>query len=189
VGAVASTLRDMLADLPDARRAAKPWLPADDRDVTNGLVRPGPDGKPECARHGAMNRVDPYRRFYRCQEMRCGAGAEYLPDPEPSLSWYKVEVTVLVQAPDAADAQDFALSTISDRSDPDHRRLATAPWPQELTAEKTAWVLRLLGVLDQADRDIADEALIPVAGCPGVLFAPGAAAALAALRFEAGDGE
>lgn len=65
-----------LADLQDDRRAAKPWLPSDDRDVTGGLVLAGPDGKPCCKRHGAMNRVDPFRLVYRCQEMRCGVGAE-----------------------------------------------------------------------------------------------------------------
>jgi hypothetical protein len=66
----------MIIDLQDSRRDKKPWLPDDDRDVTNGLVFEGPDGKPECKLHGAMNRVDPARRIYRCQEMRCGVGAE-----------------------------------------------------------------------------------------------------------------
>lgn len=66
----------MVVDLQDDRRDKKPWLPADDRDVTNGLVITGTDGKPECRRHGAMNRVDPIRRIYRCQEMYCGVGAE-----------------------------------------------------------------------------------------------------------------
>lgn len=66
----------MIADLSDDRRAKKPWLPADDRDVTNGLVFADEHGKPECKVHGAMNRVDPVRRLYRCQEMYCGVGAE-----------------------------------------------------------------------------------------------------------------
>jgi hypothetical protein len=69
----------MLRDLQDARRAAKTWLPPDDRDVTNGLVVPGPEGKPRCVRHGAMNRVDPYRSIWRCSEFRCGVGAELVP--------------------------------------------------------------------------------------------------------------
>lgn len=69
----------MIVDLSDERRANKPWLPADDRDVTvNLLVIPGPDGKPRCIWHGAMNRVDPIRRLYRCSEQRCGVGAEVL---------------------------------------------------------------------------------------------------------------
>ena len=66
----------VLADLPDDRRDKKAWLPADDRDVSGGRVHAGRDGKPECWRHGAMNRVDPIRRIYRCLEMDCGVGAE-----------------------------------------------------------------------------------------------------------------
>jgi hypothetical protein len=66
----------MIIDLADARRPAKPWLPGDDRDVTGGLVYEDAHGKPACLRHGAMNRVDPFRLVYRCQEMRCGVGAE-----------------------------------------------------------------------------------------------------------------
>ena len=69
----------ILTDLSDARRAAKPWLPADDRDVTAGRVTIGPMGKPACWRHGAMNRVDPIRSLWRCSEMYCGVGAEMVP--------------------------------------------------------------------------------------------------------------
>jgi hypothetical protein len=65
---------DLLLDLSDARRAVKDWLPADDRDVTNGLVVMGHDG-PRCIRHGAMNRVHPIEPIYRCSEYRCGVGA------------------------------------------------------------------------------------------------------------------
>jgi len=72
----------MIIDVQDDRRYAKTWLhyPGDDRDVTNGLVTEDKHGKPACTRHGAMNRVDPVRRIYRCQEMRCGVGAEIVPD-------------------------------------------------------------------------------------------------------------
>lgn len=70
-----------LEDLPDDRRAGKAGLPADDRDVTNELVVMDPDprwgGRPSCARHGAMNRVDPVERLYRCQ--MCGVGARWVP--------------------------------------------------------------------------------------------------------------
>ena len=61
-----------LVDLPDDRRAGKA-LPADDRDVTNGLVVPDYTGLPSCVTHGAMNRIDPLERIYRCQ--MCGVGA------------------------------------------------------------------------------------------------------------------
>jgi hypothetical protein len=66
-----------LFDLPDDRRAGKAGLPADDRDVTNGLVVPDENwyGKPYCVRHGAMNRVDPVEYIYRCQ--MCGVGARW----------------------------------------------------------------------------------------------------------------
>jgi hypothetical protein len=65
-------------DLPDDRRAGKAGLPADDRDVTNGLVVPDKDwGKPWCVRHGAMNRVDPVEQIWRCQ--MCGVGARWEP--------------------------------------------------------------------------------------------------------------
>jgi hypothetical protein len=36
----------MLADLSDERRGKKPWLPPDDRDVTNGLVTEGRTASP-----------------------------------------------------------------------------------------------------------------------------------------------
>lgn len=69
-----------VTDLPDERRAAKPWLPEEcgDRDVTAGRVYADDSGKPECRWHGAMNRVDPHARIYRCQEMRCGVGAQII---------------------------------------------------------------------------------------------------------------
>lgn len=66
----------MITDLSDARRANKPWLPTDDRDVTNGLVIEDASGKPSCIWHGAMNRVNPIEKIYRCQEYQCGVGAQ-----------------------------------------------------------------------------------------------------------------
>jgi hypothetical protein len=77
--------RGSIVDLSDERRSKKPWLPADDRDVTNGLVVEDEYGKPACVRHGAMNRVDPFRRIYRCSEMYCGVGAEIIPWPGGSV--------------------------------------------------------------------------------------------------------
>jgi hypothetical protein len=68
-----------LCDLADARRASKPWLPEDDRDVTNGLVALDEHGLPACAAHGAMHRVDQFRPVYRCSEFQCGVGAEMVP--------------------------------------------------------------------------------------------------------------
>lgn len=69
-----------LIDLPDERRDKKPWLPQNDgRDVSDGLVvlDDFTAGRyPSCWRHGAINRVMAERRVYRCQEMRCGVGAE-----------------------------------------------------------------------------------------------------------------
>lgn len=71
----------VIVDLSDDRRDKKTWLPADDRDVTGGLVTEDEHGKPACALHGAMNRVDRHRRVYRCSEMRCGVGAEVVDGP------------------------------------------------------------------------------------------------------------
>jgi hypothetical protein len=68
-----------LLDLADERRSAKPWLPEDDRDVTNGHVVLGEDGKPSCRLHGAMNRVDQYELIYRCMNGHCGVGARLEP--------------------------------------------------------------------------------------------------------------
>jgi hypothetical protein len=69
-----------LVDLSDARRDAKPWLPSSDQDVTEGRVFlvdwPGVGERPACDTHGAMARVDPFARIYRCMEMRCGVGGE-----------------------------------------------------------------------------------------------------------------
>jgi hypothetical protein len=79
----------MLADLQDDRRALKTWLPDDDRDVTSGRVTEGPDGKPRCALHGAMNRVDPVRSLWRCSEFRCGVGAEIVTGEAPGLELSK----------------------------------------------------------------------------------------------------
>lgn len=70
-----------MLDIGDDRRSAKAWLPADDRDVTSGLVVKDDTGKPACVTHGAMNRVDPHRRMYRCQQ--CGVGAELVIQPVP----------------------------------------------------------------------------------------------------------
>lgn len=68
-----------LWDLDDARRANKPWLPADDRDVTvNHLVVLDEHRKPACIRHGAMNRVHPVALIYRCSESYCGVGGELI---------------------------------------------------------------------------------------------------------------
>ncbi len=75
----------MIEDLDDDRRSAKPWLPQDALDVTNGLVVPDPApfapqsaGKPRCIKHGAMHRIDPNEYLYRCSE--CGVGARWVPD-------------------------------------------------------------------------------------------------------------
>lgn len=68
--------RPRLTDLPDDRRSKKPWLPSDDRDVTTGLVSADATGKPQCSRHGSMNRVHPAEPVYRCSLFRCGVGAQ-----------------------------------------------------------------------------------------------------------------
>lgn len=67
-----------LVDLSDERRYAKPWLPEDDRDVTNGHVILDRHGKPACKLHGAMNRVDRYELIYRCMNEKCGVGARLI---------------------------------------------------------------------------------------------------------------
>lgn len=80
----------MLEDLGDDRRSAKPWLAADARDVTSGLVVPDPApyspqsvGKPRCVTHGAMHRIDAVEHIYRCSE--CGVGARWSPGPVPMV--------------------------------------------------------------------------------------------------------
>ena len=66
----------MIDELSDERRAQKPWLPQDGTgDIANGLVYEDAYGKPACTWHGAMNRVHPVERIYRCSEQRCGVGA------------------------------------------------------------------------------------------------------------------
>jgi hypothetical protein len=82
-----------LEDLGDDRRAGKAGLPADDRDVTNGLVVPDDDsrwdGKPWCVQHGAMNRIDPLQPLYRCQ--MCGVGARFI---SSRAEWYGETIKV-----------------------------------------------------------------------------------------------
>lgn len=77
----------MLVDLPDERRVAKPWLPQNDgRDVSDGLVfmQDFTAGRyPSCRRHGAIARVSLIPALYRCQEMRCGVGAELIEEAPP----------------------------------------------------------------------------------------------------------
>jgi hypothetical protein len=71
-----------LVDLSDERRNQKPWLPQNDgRDVSDGLVYMDDftAGRyPACWRHGAIARVSLTPALYRCQEMRCGVGAELI---------------------------------------------------------------------------------------------------------------
>jgi hypothetical protein len=70
-----------MVDLSDDRRANKPWLPADDRDVTGGLVSADSWGLPSCTWHGAMNRISSEGRLYRCSESQCGVGAQMIELP------------------------------------------------------------------------------------------------------------
>ena len=71
-----------LVDLPDERRDKKPWLPQNGgADVTDGLMFMDDftAGRyPACWRHGAIARVALIPALYRCQEMRCGVGAEVI---------------------------------------------------------------------------------------------------------------
>jgi hypothetical protein len=69
-----------IEDLSDERRPAKKWLPASDRDVSEGRVIMDRHGKPECVEHGAMNRIDPNERLYRCMHIWCGVGARLVLD-------------------------------------------------------------------------------------------------------------
>lgn len=72
-----------MVDLSDERRSKKSWLPQNGgADVTDGLVYQDRWGKPVCREHGAMNRVHPVERYYRCSEMRCGVGARLLEQEE-----------------------------------------------------------------------------------------------------------
>lgn len=71
-----------LLNLPDSRRDKKPFLPPDDRDVSNGFVLLGVTDRGYhaiCLLHGAMNRVHPYEPYWRCSEQFCGLGAEVRP--------------------------------------------------------------------------------------------------------------
>jgi len=77
-----STSSNILLDLEDERRSKKPWLPQDDRDVTNLWVYldayPGCEGLyPACVIHGAMLCVSEERHIWRCGEHQCGLGAIY----------------------------------------------------------------------------------------------------------------
>ncbi|MBI2076436.1 MAG: hypothetical protein HYT72_04265 [Candidatus Aenigmarchaeota archaeon] len=72
----------ILLDLPDDRRAKKPWLPPSDKDATEGRVvlnqYPKLDGYwPACVRHGAMLSVAAENYIWRCGEEYCGVGAIY----------------------------------------------------------------------------------------------------------------
>lgn len=91
-----------LLDLSDDRRDKKPWLPEDDRDVSNGLVYLDAWRKPACYLHGAMHRVSADRgavRIYRCSEMRCGLGAQLVIEWKPGMV-YDVGVSAALYWPD-----------------------------------------------------------------------------------------
>ena len=66
----------VLLDLEDERRDKKPWLPASDKDVSEGRVFLL-FGLPGCRTHGAMLCVSQEGHIWRCGELHCGVGAVY----------------------------------------------------------------------------------------------------------------
>jgi hypothetical protein len=102
------------------------------------------------------------------------------------MPWYEVPVRVVLDAEDAEQARGHVMDLLSPADNP--RRVFPEGAPaRELTPEQVQAHLRLVAILRQAEEDSAAGRMTEVAGYPGVKFSPGAAAALAALRFEAQD--
>jgi hypothetical protein len=98
------------------------------------------------------------------------------------MPWFKVTLSVYLEAAGPQEARDRALALLPDAG-PDGP-LPSAGYPSELTQEQAAWWRHLREVLRQSKAD-SDAGLVVSDGrYPGVRFTPGAAAALAALEFE-----
>ena len=64
----------MIVDVSDARRSAKPWLPASDKDVSEGRValKEYECGVyPACVKHGAMHALTKDCKSVAVFRMRC----------------------------------------------------------------------------------------------------------------------
>ena len=99
------------------------------------------------------------------------------------MPWYKVPMTVYLQAPGAGEAQDAALALVSSQDDPDGP-LTSALYPAELSPAELAAHLELRKVLQCARADADAGELVSDPRRPGVKLSPAAAAQLAALEFE-----
>lgn len=100
------------------------------------------------------------------------------------MPWYKVPLDVYLEADGPEQARQRALDLLAPADTPDGP-LSSAQYPAELTqAQVDSW-RQVRGVLDQAKADSDAGLTVSDPRRPGVRFTPGAAAALAALEFEA----
>lgn len=104
------------------------------------------------------------------------------------MPWYKVPLAVYLEADDPETARDRALALVEVDGDP-RGPLAEGARPVELTQDQAHAHLRMREILEQAAADSAAGLLVSDPRHPGVRFTPAAAAALAALEFEAGQTE
>lgn len=98
--------------------------------------------------------------------------------------WYRTTVIVRVKADSPEEASDIIMGKLSGDG------LFTESWyPEEMTPEQVQGMLELREILRQADEDCKAGLLVEDPNHPGARFTPAAAAALAALEFEAGEGD
>lgn len=97
------------------------------------------------------------------------------------MPWYKVPLVAYLEAEGPEEARQQALG----RADvPPHGPLWEAAPAAEMTPRHVEALLRLRAHLDQARADLDAGLWVEDPAHPGVRFAPGAAAQLAALEFE-----
>jgi hypothetical protein len=104
------------------------------------------------------------------------------------MPWYKVPLSVYLEADGPLSAQEAALALVAPADIPDGP-LPSAGCPAELTQDQVNSWRWLRAELGQARQDAGDGSMVSDGRYPGVKFSPQAAAELAALEFEAQQDE
>lgn len=96
------------------------------------------------------------------------------------MTWYKVPVSVYLEASDEIEAVEKVLDSLQGT-------IAHGGPAEEMSPEQMQPLLDLEVRLDQAVADSKAGLMIEVDGFPGLKFTPEAASQLATLRFEKED--
>lgn len=102
------------------------------------------------------------------------------------MPYYTVSICATLEASSQEEARTIPLDRICIGKDDPHGLWASAGEAEELPEAEVARIMQFRAALDLALRDSADGVYVEDPRYPGVQFSPQAAAALAALEFEAG---